>query len=88
MSEGCFAGMVNASMRSPLVVASFRGKAKTAFTLKAQQKRASAACLADADSNPFQWDAEIIFGRDAEEYSILYRQCGLCALDRQEGLPQ
>lgn len=87
MSERCFAGMVNASMRSPLVVASFRVKAKTAFTLKAQQKRASVASLADADSNPFQWDAEIIFGRDAEEYSILYRQCGLCALGRQEGLP-
>ena len=36
MSEKCFEGMVSASMRSPLVVAAFRGKAKTAFTLKAQ----------------------------------------------------
>lgn len=87
MSERCFEGMVNASMSSPLVVAAFRGKAKTAFTLKAQQKRASAASLADADSNPFQWDAEVIFGRDTEEYTILYRKCGLCALGRQEGLP-
>lgn len=25
--------------------------------------------------------------RDTEEYTIRYRQCGLCALGRQEGLP-
>ena len=87
MSEKCFEGMVSASMRSPLVVAAFRGKAKTAFTLKAQYKRAATASLADADRNPFQWNAEVIFGRDAEEYTILYHQCGLCALGRQEGLP-
>ena len=87
MSEKCFEGMVSASMRSPLVVTAFRGKAKTAFTLKAQYKRAATASLADADRNPFQWNAEVIFGRDAEEYTILYHQCGLCALGRQEGLP-
>ena len=87
MSEKCFGGMVSASMRSPLVVTAFRGKAKTAFTLKAQYKRAATASLADADRNPFQWNAEVIFGRDAEEYTILYHQCGLCALGRQEGLP-
>ena len=79
MSEKRFEGMVSASMRSPLVVAAFRGKAKTAFTLKAQYKRAATASLADADRNPFQWNAEVIFGRDAEEYTILYHQCGLCA---------
>lgn len=71
MSEKRFEGMVSASMRSPLVVAAFRGKAKTAFTLKAQYKRAATASLADADRNPFQWNAEVIFGRDAEEYTIL-----------------
>ena len=76
MSEKCFEGMVSASMRSPLVVTAFRGKAKTAFTLKAQYKRAATASLADADRNPFQWNAEVIFGRDAEEYTILYHQCG------------
>ena len=86
MSEKCFEGMVNASMRSPLIIAAFRGKAKTAFTLKAQYKRAATASLADADRNPFQWSAEVILGRDVEEYSILYHQCGLCALGRQEGL--
>ena len=80
MSEKCFEGMVSASMRSPLVVTAFRGKAKTAFTLKAQYKRAATASLADADRNPFQWNAEVIFGRDAEEYTILYHQCGLRAI--------
>lgn len=37
----------------------------------------------DAGSSPFQWDTEVILGRDAEEYTIIYRQCGLCALGRQ-----
>lgn len=86
MSEDRFAGMVDASMRVPLVQKSFHDKAKTAFTLKAQQKRAVVAARTDAASNPFQWDAEVILGRDAEEYTILYHQCGLCALGRQEGL--
>ena len=84
-------GKLTASLRKMCirdrVVAAFRGKAKTAFTLKAQYKRAATASLADADRNPFQWNAEVIFGRDAEEYTILYHQCGLCALGRQEGLP-
>ncbi|MCM1189618.1 MAG: L-2-amino-thiazoline-4-carboxylic acid hydrolase [bacterium] len=86
MSEERFAGMVEASMQAPLVTASFRGKAKTAFTLKAQQKRADVlARTADSDI-PFQWKGEVILGRDTEEYTIIYRQCGLCALGRQEKL--
>ena len=47
---------------------------------------AAVAAQMDAASNPFQWDAEVILGWDAEEYTILYHQCGLCALGRQEGL--
>ncbi|MCM1561541.1 MAG: L-2-amino-thiazoline-4-carboxylic acid hydrolase [Butyrivibrio sp.] len=88
MSEECFAGMVDASMQAPLVKAAFRGKAKTAFTLKAQQNRAAVAARTDAKGSPFQWDTEVILGRDAEEYTIIYHQCGLCALGRQEKLPQ
>lgn len=87
MSEERFGGMVSASMEAPLVQKTFRKKAKTAFTLKAQQKRAALAARTDADSSPFYWRSEVVFGRDAEEYTILYRQCGLCALGRQEGLP-
>ena len=34
MSEKCFEGMVSASMRSPLVVTAFRGKAKTAIYIE------------------------------------------------------
>lgn len=86
MSEKRFEGMVDASMKAPLVQRSFRGKSKTAFTAKAQRRRAEVAAKTDAANNPYQWDAEVTLGRDAEEYTILYRQCGLCALGRQEGL--
>ena len=86
MSEERFGEMVDASMRAPLVQKFYRGKAKTAFTVKAQQRQAEVAARTDAASNPFQWDAEIILGGDADEYTILYHQCGLCALGRQEGL--
>ncbi|EOS66989.1 L-2-amino-thiazoline-4-carboxylic acid hydrolase [Oscillibacter sp. 1-3] len=88
MGESCFAGMVKAGMESPMVKASFTGKAKTSFTRTAQQKRAVKAVRDNAaPGGPFNWQAEVILGRDAEEYTILYRQCGLCALGRQEGLP-
>ena len=86
MSEERFEGMVNASMKTPLVQKSYRSKAKIAFTLKAQKKRMAFAARTDAADNPYQWDAEVILGRDADEYTILYHQCGLCALGRQEGL--
>ena len=69
--------------------ASFTGKAKTAFTLAAQQNRAAKAVRDNAaPGGAFNWRSEVILGRDAEEYTILYRQCGLCALGRQEGLFQ
>lgn len=86
MSEECFGGMVDASIRSPLIVAGFKRKGKTAFTLEAQQKRAANAASPDADQNRFQWNADFIFGRDLEEFTVRYTQCGLCALGRQEGL--
>lgn len=87
MSEECFAGMVDASMEAPLVKGSFKGKAKIAFTLKGQQKRADNAEKGNAVSDsPFNWNTEVIFGRDTDEYTINYRRCGLCALGRQEGL--
>ena len=88
MGEECFGNLVVAGMESPMVKASFTGKAKTAFTRTAQQKRAAKAVRDNAaPGGPFNWQAEIILGRDTEEYTIRYRQCGLCALGRQEGLP-
>ncbi len=88
MEDACFGEMVRYSMEAPLVKASYKGKAKTAFTIEVQQKRAGIAAKTNplAEGNPFQWNAEVILGRDADEYTILYHQCGLCALGRQEGL--
>lgn len=87
MSEECFAGLVNAGMEAPLVKMSFQSKAKKVFTLEAQQRRADNAAKGNAISDsPFNWNTEVILGRDADEYTIFYRRCGLCALGRQEGL--
>lgn len=88
MSEERFAGMVDASMNAALVKASFTSKGKSAFTLEAQKKRADNAVRGNAaPGEAFNWNTEVILGRDADEYTILYRQCGLCALGKQEGLP-
>lgn len=85
MGEDCFAGMVLASMETPLVKGAFRKKKM--FTAEAQKKRAESAQIGNALSDsPFNWKTEVILGRDTDEYTILYRQCGLCALGRQEGL--
>lgn len=87
MSEECFSDMVEASMEAPLVKGSFKGKAKTAFTLEAQQKHADNARWSNALSDsPFNWNTEVILGRDTDEYTVNYYRCGLCALGRQEGL--
>ena len=87
MREERFEEMVIASMNAPPVKASFTSKGKRAFTRKAQEKRAADAVRANAaPCGGFNWRAEVILGRDADEYTILYRQCGLCALGQQEGL--
>lgn len=89
MSEERFEKMVIASMNAPLVKTSFTSKGKSAFTLKAQKKRADNAVRGNAaPGGAFNWKTEVLLGRDEDEYTILYRQCGLCALGRQEGLPQ
>lgn len=72
MSEECFSDMVEASMEAPLVKGSFKGKAKTAFTLEAQQKRADNARWSNALSDsPFNWNTEVILGRDTDEYTSI-----------------
>ena len=88
MDETTFADMVSGSMDSPLIRAAFKMKKKTVFTLKAQQFRKDTSARTNLLSrdNPFHWNAEVILGRDADEYRINYRQCGLCALGRQEGV--
>ena len=89
MGGECFGNMVVAGLESPIVKASFTIKTKKAFTLAAQRKRVAKAVRDNAaPGGAFNWRSEVALGRDAEEYTILYRQCGLCALGRQEGLPQ
>lgn len=72
----------------PLIIASFKAKAKTAFTIEKQKNRADVAARTNplCKDNPFHWNTEVILGRDAAEYTINYHQCGLCALGKQEGL--
>ena len=88
LEETVFGEMVTTSMASPLIIASFKAKAKTAFTIEKQQNRADVAARTNplCGDNPFHWNAEVILGRDADEYTLNYHQCGLCALGKQEGL--
>lgn len=88
IEDACFGEMVTTSMASPLIVASFKKKAKTAFTIEGQKKKAASAEKNNplSKKEPFHWNMEVIYGRDADEYRINYHQCGLCALGKQEGL--
>lgn len=88
LPDKTFGQMVESSMCTPLIRAVFKSKAKTAFTLETQKNRARVAekTNALAKSNPFHWSCEVLLGRDADEYTINYHQCGLCALGKQEGL--
>lgn len=87
MSEECFADMVDISMEAPLVKKSFEKKAKTVFTIEGQKKRAENAIKGNAlTDSPFNWNTEVILGRDTDEYTINYHRCGLCALGKQENL--
>ena len=41
-----------------------------------------------ASDSEFNWKAEFIKGRDEEEYTIIYKQCGICALAKKENHPE
>lgn len=87
MSEERFWGVVDAGMNAPLVKQSFRAKGRIVFTRSGQKKRRQKAVQGNAaPGGEFNWHTEVFPGRDEDEYTILYRQCGLCALGRQEGL--
>lgn len=90
LPDETFGQMVERSMCTPLIQAVYNRKAQTAFTLEAQKKRADVAAKTNvlAKDNPFHWSCEVLLGRDADEYTINYHQCGLCALGRQEKLPR
>lgn len=86
LSETLFAKMVEESMRAPLVVASFKAKRKTAFTIAAQKKRQDNATKNNTNQSPCNWNVTMTLGRNADEYTLVYHSCGLCGLGRQEGL--
>lgn len=83
MSHDEFGDMVIATTESKLLQKNF--KDKKSFTLKAQKKEIEKHKIANAVSNSeFNWNTEFILGRDENEYTTIYHQCGLCALGRQE----
>ena len=79
ITEEEFGEMVKSAMESPLIVKEF--KAKNPFTKKAQIKKEKSVNRDNQASNSkFNWKTEFIKGRDEEEYTIIYKQCGLCNL--------
>lgn len=78
-----FGQMVGVTVQAPILRKSFEKRKE--FDLRAQQKKIRKAEIANAaSSDAFNWKTEILLGRDEEEYTVLYHQCGLCALGRQE----
>ncbi|MFP5521505.1 L-2-amino-thiazoline-4-carboxylic acid hydrolase [Peptococcus simiae] len=56
------------------------------FSRRAQEKSYRQTLRANAASDSaFNWQAEVRLGRDENEYTMIFHQCGLCALGRQEG---
>lgn len=83
MSHEQFGAMVKVTMQAPLIQKAFGGK--NPFDSAYQQKKVQKDAVANAaSSSSFNWITETIPGRDQNEYRTNYRQCGLCALGRQE----
>lgn len=79
-----FGKMVEATMRAPIIVKAF--SAKKPFTKEAQMKKEKSVKRDnEASDSEFNWKTEYIKGRDEEEYTIIYRQCGICALAKKLG---
>lgn len=77
-----FGEMVKTTITSPLIVKAF--SAKKPFTKKAQlQKEKNVERDNKASNSEFNWKTEFIKGRDENEYTIIYKQCGICALARK-----
>lgn len=79
--------MVKATINSPLIEKAFI--AKKPFTKKAQiQKEKNVERDNKASNNEFNWKTEFIKGRDENEYTIIYKKCGICALARKLNHPE
>lgn len=87
MTEEVFAGMVIKTMDAPIIKKAF--SAMKPFSIRAQKKKIRKTARDNAASDsPFTFKMEFTPGRDAEEYTTIYRQCGLCALGEKEGHPE
>ena len=82
-----FGEMVKATMESPIIVKAF--SSKNPFTKKAQMRKEKSVMRDNkASDSEFNWKTEFIKGRDEEEYTVIYKQCGICALAKMLNHPE
>lgn len=83
MDQEQFGEMVSATMEAPILKKNFQKQ--KAFDIKTQKKKIEKNKIANAVSDSeFNWNTELILGRDENEYTVIYHRCGLCALGKQE----
>lgn len=83
MNEEQFGEMVSATIEAPMLKKNFQ-KQKP-FDIKTQKKKIEKNKVANsASDSEFNWNTELILGRDEDEYTVIYHRCGLCALGKQE----
>lgn len=83
MDQEQFGEMVSATMEAPILKKNFQKQ--KAFDIKTQKKKIEKNKIANAASDSeFNWNTELILGRDENEYTTIYHRCGLCALGKQE----
>ena len=83
MDQEQFGEMVSATMEAPILKKNFQKQ--KAFDIKTQKKKTEKNKIANAASDSeFNWNTELILGRDENEYTMIYHRCGLCALGKQE----
>ncbi|WP_036730258.1 L-2-amino-thiazoline-4-carboxylic acid hydrolase [Peptoniphilus mikwangii] len=83
MNQEQFEEMVSATIEAPMLKKNFQKQ--KAFDIKTQKKKTEKNKIANAASDSeFNWNTELILGRDENEYTVIYHRCGLCALGKQE----
>ena len=87
ISDEEFGEMVKATINAPIIAKAF--SAKNPFTEKAQMKKEKSVKRDNnASDSEFNWKTEFIKGRDKDEYTTIYKQCGICALAKKENHPE
>ena len=83
MNQEQFGEMVSATIEAPMLKKNFQKQ--KAFDIKTQKKKIEKNKIANAVSDSeFNWNTELILGRDENEYTVIYHRCGLCVLGKQE----